>query len=306
MTRDHLPRQGLLIAVCGFSLLSCGDAVIKSMAGEWPGTAVAALRFSLGACGLGVILWLRQGRAGFHVPRMWVQAGRGLGLAVASLLFFLSLFIMPLAEATAIQFISPAIIALLSALFLGERIRPASWIAMLLATAGVAIVLRPNLVELGWAALMPVAAAFAMSVFVLLNRVSATDVPPLAAQFWAAAWATPVQLLAAVAGSLSGLDTLAIHAPHWSVIARCALVALSASCAHFLVYKATTKASAAAIAPASYVQIIVALAIGVALFGDLPDAMAMAGTTCIIVAGLLLWFSAPKGGTTPLPARQAR
>jgi len=37
-------RSALLLAICGFVSLSFGDAVVKSMAGAWPGTAVAALR----------------------------------------------------------------------------------------------------------------------------------------------------------------------------------------------------------------------------------------------------------------------
>lgn len=307
MTVQPSQRSGLLLAVCGFVVLSCGDAVIKTMAGDWPGTAVGALRFSLGALGLGALVLWRQGRAGFAVPSMRLQAARGIALAVASLLFFLSIHIMPLAEATAISFASPAIIAMLSALFLGEKVRGWSWLAILLASIGVIAVLRPNVALLGWAALMPLAAAFAMASFVMLNRASATHVSPLAAQFWAAAWSAPVCIAAAVIGSLSGSPALAVPVPDWSVVARCALVAVSASSAHFLVYLATTRASAATIAPASYVQIIVALAIGILAFGDWPDAVGMAGTACIVAAGLLLWFTAPKGAsTTPLPARQIR
>ena len=307
MTIPQSQRSGLLLAIGGFCILSCGDAVIKTIAGEWPGTAVAGLRFSMGAFGLGVLLLWRQGRGGFAVPSMRVQAARGTCLAVASLLFFLSIHIMPLAEATAISFASPAIIALLSALFLGERINKWSWLALLLASGGVIAVLRPNVAVLGWAAAMPLAAAFAMAGFFLLNRASANHISPLAAQFWAAAYAAPVSIIAAVAGQGSGMDALAFGVPDWSVVARCALVAVTASTAHFLVYLATTKASAASIAPASYVQILVALAIGIILFGDWPDLVGAIGTLCIVAAGLLLWFTAPKGTTTTPPAaRQVR
>ncbi len=307
MTTPQSHRGGLLLAICGFCILSSGDAFIKTIAGEWPGTAVAGLRFSMGAAGLGVLLLWRQGRAGFAVPDMRVQVARGICLAVASLLFFLSIHIMPLAEATAISFASPAIIALLSALFLGERIGKWSWLAMLLASVGVIAVLRPNVALLGWAAAMPLAAAFAMASFFLLNRASANHISPLAAQFWAAAYAAPVSVVAAVLGQASGAEMLAFGAPDWSVVARCALVAVTASTAHYLVYLATTKASAAAIAPASYVQILVALGIGIVAFGDFPDLVGTLGTMCIVAAGLLLWFTAPKGATTtPLAARQAR
>lgn len=291
-------RAAWLCGLAGFALLSLGDSVIKSMAGEWPGTAVAALRFALGAAGLGLILWWREGRSGFHAPRLLLQMARGAALAFASLFFFLAIFAMPLAEATAIQFANPMLTALLSLALFGERIGRTAWGAILLAFTGVLIVLRPNVAVLGWAALLPLAAALCMAVLMILNRRSQSDVSPLAAQFFVAAFAAPPLLLLAVAGDWSGRSNLAIDWPSASVVARCALVAVSASIAHSLVYMATMRASAAAIAPTVYVQIIAATLIGIFWFGDWPDAVALAGTALIIAAGLWLWYSARDGGQT--------
>ena len=296
---ERSESSGLALAVTGFALLSCGDAVIKTMGDEWAGTAVAALRFSLGAVLLGALVARQQGKAGFSAPRPWLQAARGCMLAFASLLFFLSIFVMPLAEATAISFATPAIVALLSALLLRERIPAISWLALLLASAGVAIVLRPNFLDLGPAALMPLIAAFAMAGFFLVNHATAQDVSPVAAQFWAAAWAAPFQIVAMAIGIASGIDSLAVTMPDWTVVARCALVAVTASTAHYLIFLGTMRASAATIAPASYVQIIVALLIGMTVFGDFPDAIAIGGTLLIIVAGLMLWRA-----QFPMPLRR--
>lgn len=114
-------RSGLLYALCGFALLSIGDAIIKSIAVAWPGTAVAALRYSIGASGLAILLFLREGRAGFVLPHPKMQLLRGFAVAAATVCFFSSLFLMPLADATAIAFTSPMITALLGALILKER-----------------------------------------------------------------------------------------------------------------------------------------------------------------------------------------
>ena len=73
--RSYSGGGALLIAIGGFSLLSVGDAVVKSMAGEWPAPAVSALRYVFGALGLAVAVALRHGRAGFVFPRPWLQAG---------------------------------------------------------------------------------------------------------------------------------------------------------------------------------------------------------------------------------------
>jgi hypothetical protein len=70
-------RSGLFYALCGFALLSLGDAIIKTIAGAWPGTAVAALRYAVGALGLGTLLFVKQGRQGFAIPMPKVQLLRG-------------------------------------------------------------------------------------------------------------------------------------------------------------------------------------------------------------------------------------
>lgn len=296
MTQNLDIRAAWLLGLSGFALLSLGDSVVKSIAGEWPGTAAAALRFALGAAGLGVILWLREGRAGFAAPRLGLQAARGAALALASCMFFLAVYAMPLAEATAIQFISPMLTALLSAWLLHERIGARTWGAILLAFAGVLIVLRPNVAELGPAALLPLGAAAGMAALVLLNRRSGADVSPLAAQYFVAVFAAPFLLVAAVAGHVSGAKALVIGWPDAGVVARCALVAVTASTAHWLIYRATLHASAAAIAPAVYIQIVAATLIGIVWFGDWPDAVAIGGTALIIAAGLWLWYGGRAGG----------
>lgn len=290
MTDASSLRRGFLLALAGFALLSLGDGVMKSMAGAWPATAVGALRFALGAIGLGVLVAWREGAGGFRAPRWGLQLARGASLAFASLMFFLAIFAMPLAEATAIQFASPFLTALVSAWLMRERPPRTALIATLVAFAGVLIVLRPNVALLGAAALLPLGSAVGMAFLITFNRMAASDTSPLAAQFFVAAFATPFLLIAALAGHGSGMASLAIDWPPLSVAARCALVAVSASMAHGLVYAATRHASSASVAPAVYVQIIAATVLGILWFGDWPDATAMAGTAIIIGAGLWLWY----------------
>ncbi|MBC7987246.1 MAG: DMT family transporter [Sphingomonadaceae bacterium] len=285
----HSTASGLLFAIAGFAILSVGDGVIKSIAGAWPGLAVAALRYVLGALGLLLIVLAREGRAGLACPMPWVQLGRGACVAVATMSFFTALFLMPLAEATVVMFTAPVITALLSALFLREPASRATWAAIAIAFAGVLIVLRPNVATLGWAALLPLAAATAMGCLMILNRMAAEAGSALHMQLLISAFAAPILVVVAIAGHASGVEALEVGWPAWRVVARCALVAVTASVAHMLIYLATTRASAAVTAPATYVQLLVAGAIGVALFHERPDLVALGGAALIIVAGLVLW-----------------
>jgi len=282
---------GMALAVLGFSCLSVGDGMIKSLEGAWPGTAVAALRYTIGALGLGLLLYMREGRAGFRFPKAKAQLARGFFMALATLMFFSSVFVMPLAEATAIQFTNPMLTALLSIWLLNERASLVTWIVTFVAFAGVLIVLRPNIASLGWAAVMPVIAALGMAFVMIFNRAVAGTGSILLMQFLIASIAAPFLILAAVAGHFSGVEALHVPAPTPYIILICTTVACTASFSHMLVYMATTRASAAAIAPTVYVQLLVAIAIGVLFYGDYPDALSLGGAALIVGSGLFLWYN---------------
>lgn len=282
-------RTGLLLAIAGFSVLSVGDAFIKSMAGDWPVTAVAALRFAIGAVGLSALLVVQEGPRAFVPAHPWVQIARGICLAFASLTFFSAIYVMPLAETMAITFISPVLTAILSGPLLGEKVRPAVWIASIAALVGVVIILRPNLAELGWPAVLPLVSALFFSLMIILNRASAGKGSALSMQVYIALVAAPILATAAFGAKAAGIDGLDFGWPSWDVALRCAIVAVTASTAHYLTFLGTTKAGAAQIAPASYVQLLVASALGWLWFGDVPDYLTVVGAAIIVGAGLYLW-----------------
>ena len=292
-----LAAQGLMFALCGYMMLAVGDAIVKSMVPIWPATAIAALRYFLGAVGIGILLLAKEGRSGFVLSNPLLHLGRAAAVSFSAVCFFMGVKFMPLAEATAISFMMPMFAGMLSAVLLREKASRATWLTTAVAFVGVLIILRPNVAEVGLSALFPLGSAIGMAVLILLNRRAAGTASVLALQFNIAALSAPMLIAAAAIGDLSGLPGLDVGWPHWSVILRCAIVAVSASCAHALIFLATTRASAATIAPMTYSQLIVALIIGALVFGDLPDLKSMFGSALIVGSGLYLWRSAtPKRG----------
>lgn len=285
----HTERTGMLYAIIGFSVLSVGDAAIKSIAGAWPVMAVAALRFAIAATVLFAMVLVKEGASALFPRKPWMQLARGVSTALASLSFFAAIFIMPLAETVAIVFLSPVITALLSGPLLGEKVRRAVWYASALSFAGVILVLRPNLALIGWGALLPVATAFFMSLVVILNRASAGSGSVMSMQLYNAAIAAIVLVIVAFATRATGLPQYYFDFPSWDVLARCAFTAFISTIAHWLIFNGTVRAGASQIAPANYVQILTASALGWWLFGDRPDLPALAGALCIICAGIYLW-----------------
>ena len=284
-------RNALILALCGFATLSIGDALVKTMAGQWPGTAVAALRYSAGAVGLAIVVALTEGRKGFRVPMPWLQLGRGAGVSVATICFFLGVMAIPLADATAIQFTSPMITFILSALLLGEKAPKAVWGATALAFAGVLVVLRPNVLALGAPALYPLGAAAGMACLMICNRKAAGAASPIAMQFLVAMMAAPILIVAASLLALTGAPSFQVPVPPASVVVKCLVIACTATIAHLLIYMAAVRASAAVVAPMTYVQLLIAAVLGWVLFGAAPDLSTFGGAALIIGGGLLLWRS---------------
>lgn len=295
----HAPRRALLIALAGFTVLAMGDVIAKSMADDWPGSAIAALRYSFGAIGLAILVALRFGRSGFVMPKPWVQLGRGLAVGIATATFFLSLRVMPLADATAIVFTSPIWTVILSFLFLRERPRAAVLVSILLASAGVLTILRPNVLAFGWEAVLPLIAALAMACLFILNRRVGGLAPVVVMQWVVAVMALPILFALAILGHFSGDPAQAVGWPPASVVLRCATVAVTATLGHWCIFRATELASAATIAPMTYVQLLVAVAAGALFFGDLPTWSMALGAALIISGGLWLWHkqtSPPAAG----------
>jgi drug/metabolite transporter (DMT)-like permease len=283
---------GLLFALLGFSSLSFGDAVVKSMTGQFSGPGISLLRYIIGTLLLALLVAWRSGWKGFAVGRYDLQFGRGAAVAVASVSFFLSLQWMPLATATSIHFTSPIWVALLAPWLLGEKATPRAWLCTGLALVGVIVILRPNVAELGLAAGLPVVAALGMAVLVILNRkISGRSDSILALQFWIAAFAVPVVALFALLGHVSGHPALALSWPTPIVVLKCGAVAVTGTVAHWLIFVATERAPAPLVAPMLYVQLLVSGVLGWTIFGNAIDPISGIGMAIVIVAGLLLWHS---------------
>lgn len=282
-------RAGLLYAVAGFAILSMGDAVVKSMAGAWPVLPVAATRFTIAALGLSLLLWKQEGRSAFRPSNPGLQIARGVCLAFATLCFFSAIYLMPLAETMAIAFVAPILTAILSGPMLGEKVRLPVWIVSAIALGGVLLILRPNLEEIGWPAVLPMISATFFAMMVVLNRKSAGQGSALSMQVFVAAGAAVILTIATIASKFSGIPQFDFGWPSWDVLLRCCLVAVTASTAHWLAYMGTMRAGAAQIAPAIYVQMLVAVILGWWWFGDVPDWITLLGAGIIICAGLILW-----------------
>jgi drug/metabolite transporter (DMT)-like permease len=288
---DNNERAGLLWVLAGFCTLSIGDAIVKGMAGEWSAPAMVATRYVVGTIGLGFLLWRSEGWSSFRMPKPGLQWLRGIAISISAIGMFTAVWIMPLAEATTIAFTQPMITAILGMLILGEKARKPAWIATLIAFVGVVIVLRPNFEAVGFGALLPLLSATGMAITIIANRAVSGTGSVLAMQYYMAFTALIFLTVVSFVGHFTGIEEFRMSWPHWSVVARCAFIGVSASFAQWFIYMGTVKVGAGHVAPMTYGQLLMAVALGWTFFGDIPDAVAMLGAAIIIGAGLYLWWA---------------
>lgn len=266
----------ILLVLCAVVLFSLSDVLAKLLRQALPAVEIAWLRYIVFA-GFGVLLAGRNRFAGLCPRRPVLQVLRGVGLVGSAVLFISGLGTLPVAEATAISFVSPAFITALSIPFLGEVVGIRRWAAVLVGLAGVLIVIRPGAGALQAAAAFPLLSALCWAATIIITRrMGATDRIETTL-FWSA---------------LTGLAVLTALVPFDFVLPTAGqmgialVLGLCASVGQYLVILAYRLVPASLLAPFSYAQILSSTGLGYLVFGAVPDRATFVGAAVVILSGL--------------------
>ncbi|MFV2093186.1 MAG: DMT family transporter, partial [Hyphomicrobiales bacterium] len=222
--------------------------------------------------------------------RVWVHVARGVLLAVATLMFFTSLAVLPLADAIAIFFVEPLILTVLSAVFLGEPVGWRRLLAVAVGFIGALIIIRPSFAIFGPTALLPLGTALAFAIYLVLTRLLVVAESTVTLQFYAGVFgslAMTVALWLGVVGDISVLTPAMPSARQWLLLA---LMGLIATVGHQFVVLAIRRVGAGMVAPFQYMEIISATLLGMVLFDEFPDTATWAGVGIIVGAGLYVYI----------------
>ncbi|MEQ8665487.1 MAG: DMT family transporter [Rhodospirillales bacterium] len=209
------------------------------------------------------------------------QFFRAAALFGATSFMYVAITLMPLGDAAAIQFMAPVIVTVISALFLGESVGPRRITAVVVAFGGVLLVARPGSDVLGWAALLPLATAALLGIYMVMTRMIRESDNPDATTFYSTAVGALVLTLAVP----FYWQTLTLF--EWSLMMT---MGSAGAVGHFLLVKAFHAAEASMLAPFTYSQVVAAIAWGFLVFGDVPSLWTTAGATLIIGSGIYVWY----------------
>jgi len=273
------PGRGIVLTILGGALLTLNDAVMKWLTGDYPVGQLMFIRGLFVFLPLAVIVWRAGGIDVVRFRSFRNQSIRAGFAFTSGFLFITGISLMPLADAIALTFAGPLFITALAAPILGEIVGWRRWSAVLVGFAGVLVMIQPGSGAIQWVALVPLAASLAGALRDLTTRKIA---------FGETTMSTLCFTTAAI--TVAGLSTWPWG---WAPVRAwdLGLMALSGFLqggAHFCLIDRYRWAEAALLAPFKYTNMIWAVVLGFALWGDVPGTWTLAGAGVVAVSGLYI------------------
>ncbi len=292
---DHT-ALGIAIILASVLTMAFADAVVKLVSADLTVWQVFAAR---SAVAVPILIALIVAAGVDLKPRAptWTLVRAGL-LVLTWLAFYASLPVLSLSVAAVAVYTNPIMIALLSALLIGEPVSPRQWGGVLIGFAGVVAILKPGTDAFSWFTLLPLLAAALYALAMVLTRSKCQDEAPLTLALALHVLFLAAGLLATAVLAFAGLGTetkaalpflLGDWAPmgmrEWGLMAL--LGALAA--AYFVgVARAYQIAPPPIIATFDYAYLVSAALWGFVFFAETPDALTVVGMVLITAAGLLV------------------
>jgi len=274
------PLRGILLMVAAVGMFTLMDTIAKYLSRWYPVPGIVWARYALNLAFLLAWFAARGELKRIATKRPGIQVARGLLLAAATLIYFTSLKVLPLADAAAIAFVLPLFVAALAVPMLKERLDMPRMLAIVLGLAGALAVVRPGSAVFTLYALLPMGMALCNALYQILTRKIAGIEHPLTSLIWGA-------IIGAVL--LSAALPFAWETPqewtHWALLG---VIGMLASVGHYLLIRAYDYASATLLAPYTYSGLVWAMLLGLLVFGNFPDGWSLAGMAVIVVSGLFL------------------
>ncbi len=275
------PLRALLLFNAALVLVACMDVTNKYLVASFDVPLLAACRYAGHLLLMLAFVAPRHGMAMVQTQRTGLVWIRALCLCATTALGVLALSRMPVAETSAIVFLTPILMALAAGPLLGERIGWKGWAAAMLGFLGVLVIVRPGsgLDSVGVA--FALGCALAATSYNLLSRLLAPTEGTMAMLFYAALAGTI--LFGAITPWFwperppSAFEALLL-----------ASLAINGAIAHFLITAAFREAPASLLGPVSYLQLLWVTLLAWMVFGQIPDGVSMIGMAIIGASGVLV------------------
>ena len=272
------PLRGVLLVLAAVLVFACMDSTGKFLFENYPIPMVQSARYVVNLALVAGVFGPREGKALFKVERTALVWLRGLSLAFGTLTASLALKSMPVAETTALIYLAPFGVLLLSGPLLGERVRWFGWAATAVAFLGLICIVRPGsgLAPMGifWALLC---ACFTVVYHTLSRLLAKTETTPA------------LLFYTALAGTIFFFVQLPWNFGAWPQSTLDISLFIAIGClgmlGHFLFTAAYREAPLSLLTPVNYMHLAWAVLLGWLIFNHVPDALTFIGIALVALSG---------------------
>ena len=293
----------------GMLCISINDLFVKQFSKNYPLHEIIFIR-SLIAILFTLLLVKSEGGLKILKTQQPIQhALRAVAIFLCNMIFFSAIATLPLATATALFFVAPIFITLLSIPLLGEKVGIRRLLAVIIGFLGVFIMMKPNTWTMSdippFIYFLPVIAAVLYAVMQIMTRKLSKSSKPAALAFYIQLTFVIFSLifgfifgdgkLAAVSSNTSLQFILkGWSEPEISDLPYFVALGFLAAGVSYFMSKAYSTAAAASVAPFEYVLLPLSIFWGWTFFGDIPDLYIFTGIIFVVGSGLYVLIREKK------------
>ena len=316
---ENNPTTAISFILVGMIFISLNDVLIKQLSGDYPLHQMVFVRSAIGIMASLVFVQMEGGMGILRTKTPFLHLLRGLLVVGANMAYFTALAVMPLADATALFFVAPLFITLLSIPLLGEKVGIRRLSAVGVGFLGVLIMVRPGSdiaasVSTWLVLLLPVIGALCYALMqILTRRLGLTTKASALAIYIQTTFLMVSAGFWIVAGD--GRFAEGVEDPSLIFLLRAwvwpapgdewlfGALGLTSAAIGYCLSRAYKSADAATVAPFEYVALPLAIAWGWGLWSEMPGPETFAGIALIVSAGLYV-FLREKVKNTRVAARR--
>ena len=266
--------------------------IVRHIGSDLPAAESAFIRYAFGFVLMIPVFW----RLLKNMPPARLMGTfllRGFLHSFGVILWFFAMARIPIAEVTAIGYVTPIFVTIGAAFFLGERLRIRRVMGVVCGFIGALIVLRPGFQELSLGQLAQLGAAplFAASYLMTKSLTGKTDSQTIVAMLtlFCTIFLFPMALIE--------WQTPTVRELFWLFI-----TAICATFGHYAMTRALNAAPVAVTQPITFLQLVWASLLGLLVFGEAVDGFVILGGAIIVGAATFISHREAKqarGSVTP-------
>ena len=277
---ENIPLAIFYMIASG-AVFNCANAASKWLVASYPLGEVLFSRSLVALLTMAAFILPATGLAVYRTQRLRAHAMRATSQVGSQTMLLIAFSMMPLAGATAIMFSSPIFSTLASSYFLHEKVGPTRWAVLLVGFLGVLVIANPGMDTFQIGALFALGNAILFGTVVAgVRGMAATESTETLIMYQLTLLTVCYALFLPFGFTMpTGFDALIMIGS-----------GVGNGIAQYLWTRAIHLAPTSAVVPFQYLQLVWAMLLGFAIWGDLPTVNLLIGSAVVIASGMFLFW----------------